>query len=229
MVKSVISFYPGAGGNRYLRYSYGQEYQTLNRSYDHLVRPQRFSSRYLTSDMIDESNNEVILTHCVNQKHVRKVLGQKIDITVLDFPLRDCLCREWVLYGRDRYMQQHQLTPDDSHRKIECYHAIRTEDWPQIKTMQEYDMLPSHIRQEVQENFTKVILEHSYSLEKDSAIETIKWHRAYYEKYPMDLSGCTVISLNDDHDFSRLMRQELSLYQNDIFDLSWQTIMASNR
>lgn len=221
----MISFFPGAGGNRYLRYLQRQEHQTFYMSYDHLIRNQSVAYRYLIEKHYDLPQNEIILTHCMDQKHIRKVLGTNVNITVLRFPIQSCLRREWMLHGRDRYIAQNHIITDDLDKKIECYNAIKTNQWPDVKNLSDYESLPSHIKQEVDDNFIEVINLQSNLIEYDSAIETIRWHRKYYERYPVDTLDCIVLHLDDDNDFCRIMQHELGLYKSHVFDRAWRTII----
>jgi hypothetical protein len=226
VVKSVICFFPGAGGNRYIRYLQNEEYQTPHMSYDHLIRNQSVAYRYLMEKHYDLPQNEIILTHCMNQIRIREVFGSEVNITVLHFPLQSCLRREWLLSGRDRYITQKNIFADNFYqKKIECYNAIKDHQWPNIKNLRDYELLPKHIKQEVDDKYAEVIDSESNSIEYNSAIETIRWHRDYYARYPLDISDCMVLHLNDDDEFCRIMYDELELYQNHVFDQAWQTMM----
>ena len=43
----IIAFYPGAGGNRYYHYLQGLTQFETNKTYDHLLKSQKFEYRYL--------------------------------------------------------------------------------------------------------------------------------------------------------------------------------------
>jgi len=224
MVKSVIGFFPGAGGNRFLRYLRDQEYQTLHMSYDHLTTDQSFVHRYLMQAHYDLPQNEIILTHCMNQKHIREVLDPNVNIIILHFPIQSCLRREWILHGRDRYISQNQIVADNWNKKLECYDAIKTDQWPEVKNLEFFELLPTYIQQEVNDNFAEVIDLQANFIEQDSAMEVIRWHHNYYQKYPVDTSNCIVLRIDDDNDFCRFMHEELELYQSSVFDSAWKII-----
>ena len=62
--------------------------------------------------------------------------------------------------------------------------------------------------------------------EINSAYEIITWHQSYYQTVGLDYSAATkIINISTDCDeFSILMRTELELYQNIIFDRVWNKI-----
>lgn len=225
MVKAVIGFFPGAGGNRYMRYLQNQEYQTLNRSYDDFFPEQYVGHRYLLDSHYDRLQNAIVLTHCMNQKHIRGVLNSDVHVTVLHFPMQSCIRREWMLRGNARYIVQNRITADNLDKKIECYNAFKTDQWPDVKNINDYESLPKYIKQEVDDNFVEVISSQNNLIEHESAAENIQWHRDYYQKYPVDTLDCTVLHINDDNVFCRIMRDELALYQSHVFDRAWETIM----
>ena len=86
--QSVIGFYPGGGGNRYLRYLQNKEYHTPKTFYDSCFKDQSPEARYLIKKNISFEYNDILLTHCMNQRHIRDIFGAEINITILNFPLK---------------------------------------------------------------------------------------------------------------------------------------------
>lgn len=118
-VKRVIAYYPGAGGNRYLRYTLGQEYNTLKRAYDEEILDQMPGHRYLISGQIESTSNNVVLTHCLNHQRIREVFGNaKLTLIVSDF--KSCLRREWALNGHNHYLKMTEKfnSTDDSYNEF---------------------------------------------------------------------------------------------------------------
>jgi hypothetical protein len=226
----IVAFYPGAGGNRYLRMTQDKEWQLHGRSYDDVVRNQSSLNRYIYPDREYSITDDVILTHCVNTKLIRNTWPNHA-ITVIIMDLQPCLRREWILHGHERYLGKVDQTKID---KIDLYNAIKDASWPQVEHPQDIALLPGHIQQEFDIAYSKMIdpvtdvcgnLKKEYSQKIDSACSQIQWHRDYYETYPLDLSCCdTVIDLKDNTRFSHLMQQELSLYPSEIFDRCWAMI-----
>ena len=101
----IIAFYPGAGGSRYLRMLQKLEWTTTNKSYDCLVKDQEFKHRYLLDDVGNSDNQGFILTHCLNESHIRRKFP-KHEIVFILGDLKKCLQREWALAGHERYIQK---------------------------------------------------------------------------------------------------------------------------
>lgn len=226
----VIVFYPGAGGNRYLRMLDGQEWQIHGRSYDKLVK-QSPKHRYLYSDSEHVAVNDVILTHCVNTPLIKRIWPDHA-ITIIRADLQCCLRREWMLHGHDRY---HEKIHQKRINKIDLYNAIKDISWPPVKNEQDIELLPYYMQQEFNDAYLRMTdttidpvtdvcdtLKKEYTERIESACAQIQWHKDYYESYPLDLDFCdTVIDINDDNEFSQCMKQELSLYRSEIFDRCW--------
>lgn len=230
----IIAFYPGAGGNRYLRMTQDLEWQLHGRSYDNTVGHQSAEHRFIYPNTDHHTTSDVILTHCVNTELIKSTWPDH-PITVIIADLQCCLRREWMLHGHERYCDKVDPTKID---KIDLYNAIKAAAWPSISNAQDIELLSDHIRQEFDVAYSKMIdsvtapatdvcgiIKQEYSQQIDSACSQIQWHKDYYETYPMDLSFCnTLIDLKDIHVFSHYMNQELSLYPSEVFDRCWTVI-----
>lgn len=230
----IIAFYPGAGGNRYLRSIQGIEWQTSNMSYD-MLTGQDSKNRYLLGDSINElrtGNQNFVLTHCLNATHLQKLFpGYKITYIVSD--LRMSLKREWYLAGHDKFVSQQTTQILD---RLEHYNAFKDKSWPICNNHTDLAMLPSDIIEEVNDNYNKNVQRSSVGILKEleteilnkinSSYETIRWHKEYYAKYPIEFSDdCKVIDITRDQDnFSTVMRREFALYNSEIFDLAWSKL-----
>ena len=226
----IIAFYPGAGGNRYLRMMQNLEWQQSNISYDAVNTTQHFDNRYLLDDAVD-TNQDFILTHCLNTTHLQnKIPGRDIVFVVGNF--KSCLQREWQLAGHDRYIKKQ--TVQDLHR-LDHYNAIKDQAWPVCVSLSELANLPKHILQEVDQDYKKIVkqqpsatdilsmLETSAINKVNSSYEIIKWHKEYYSTYPVEFSNQdTVINIETGtDDFSITMQHELRLYNSEIFNDTW--------
>lgn len=229
----IIAFYPGAGGNRYLQMQLGNDWTQPNRSYDINNTGQRYEHRYLL-DHVPYTDSQHIVTHCMNSKKIQQTFPAQ-PIVFIKSELQISLQREWALHGHQRFQDQFVKKTVS---KLEHYAAIRDPAWPTVDTEDQLDQLPVNIKQEVQFDYAKVINNEvnvptllaqltQNTIDKiNSAYEIITWHRAYYEKYPVDFSDAEqVIDLDtDDNEFSMLMKIEFSRYQSEIFDQVWKAI-----
>lgn len=229
----IIAFYPGAGGNRYLRMMQNLEWRQSHISYDIVNTGQDFTNRYLLDDAVN-TNQDFILTHCLNITHLQnKIPGHDIVFVVGNLKL--CLLREWHLAGHDRYLKKQ--TPQDLHR-LEHYNAIKDQGWPVCVSLGDLDNLPKHILQEVDQDYKKIVkqqqpatdilsmLETSAINKVNSSYEIIKWHKEYYSTYPVEFSSKdTVIDIaTGTDDFSITMQHELSWYNSEIFNDAWNKL-----
>jgi hypothetical protein len=228
----VIAFFPGAGGNRYLQYLLSNDWKKHGISYDVKNQGQLFENRYLLSDTTD--NNEYILTHCLNSSKIQSVFPDK-EIIFIKSDLKQSLKREWMLHGHARYAKK-QI--ESVFPRVEHYQAYRSNNWPVVDSEEQLDCLPANILKEVTEDYKKLQydtvngpdtltqLTKECIGEINSAYEIIKWHQQYYQNYAIDLSlAKQVIDIDtSDDEFAILMRVELSLYQNTIFDRVWDKI-----
>jgi hypothetical protein len=229
----IIAFYLGAGGNRYLQKLLGNDWAQPHRSYDLNNTGQQYEHRYLLEN-IPPCNSQHILTHCMNSKRIHQVFPDQ-PVVFIKSNLQASLRREWILHGHQRFQDQKTKSTVS---KLEHYKAIQDPSWPDITTEDQLCQLPANIAQEVHNDYIKVInptvavpntltqLTQNIIDQLNSSYEIITWHRAYYEKYPEDFFGAAqVINIDTDTtDFCLLMRNELSLYQSEIFDRVWSTI-----
>jgi hypothetical protein len=236
----IISFYPGGGGNRYLNQLSSQEWQQLGVSYDHTNQDaQEYKHRYPTSNTIfDTSVKSNILTHNLNSSELRKIFPGH-DITIIKGDIQSCLRREWMLHGHDRWIKKVSNTTIS---KLEHYRAIMDSSWPDIADESMLCQLPSNIANEVEQNYQSVInarhnhgdpvamLVQECTDQIHSAYDMIVWHQQYYNNYPEDVSCATsVIDLSiSDSEFAQIMKQELNLYRNQLFDKVWNKFYECN-
>ena len=169
----VIAFYPGGGGNRYIRYIAGLEYSQNNAVYDRQAPSQFFANRYLTNG-VDTSKN-IILTHCLNKEHIKSLI-ENCRITFLISDFKKSLHREWKLMGHARY------TPNYDTIKIEHYNAVKDPSWPDVNTAEDLLTLPEHIKNEI--NTTYKQIDHLVNPDGEyqylvTAFATISWHDNY--------------------------------------------------
>jgi hypothetical protein len=228
----VIAFYPGAGGNRYLRMLQGLEWQQSRQSYDLYVKGQLFKTRYLLDD-IEYPTQDYVLTHCMNETHIKKKIpGHKICFIVGN--LKQCLQREWELHGHDRYVKNLTIHKN----RLEHYNAFKDATWPICNSVEEIDNLPTSILEEIIQDYNNVssnivsntcvltALTQNFINKVNSAYDTINWHKEYYTRYPIEcMSDANVININTDDDvFSATIRQELMQYKSDVFDEVWNAL-----
>lgn len=216
----VIGFYPGAGGNRYLRSINGLEFSTHNIAYDNRVTNQYLENRYLLGKTI--STSDVILTHCVNESHIRSMIPE-CNITIIVSDLKKSLHREWKLLGHDR----HKFNYTSIEIRLEHYNAIKAISWPEITNEQEFLSLPEHIKNEVDTMYANMY----NALGPDSdyqylqtAFDTIGWHHNYYSQYPLHYTQACVINIDQDNsEFSQVMQKELNSKIDPMFELAWDS------
>jgi len=228
----IISFYPGSGGNKYYRYQQNQEWQTFQKGYDLAVNDQYEGHRYPTKNFVDiHINTDTILTHCLDTALIRSVWpNHKITVIIAD--VQSSLRREWMLFGHQRYLSR----VTDNNSKLELYQAIKDIKWPNIDSEDQLQQLPNNILKELnnewnKNNFKKPELAPLARLKKhyvdliDSAIESIYWHKNYYQTYPINLTYAdTTINVDQgSDDFAQHMKEELNCYKSDLFDHCWKT------
>lgn len=118
----IIAFYPGIGGNRYFLFRQGQQDFSPGKSYDQLVRSQNFAYRYLDSTTQHLTDQETILTHCMNVPLIKKLFPNQKEIVVLLYDLDKGLKREFAVEGQyqDRGMDnkiEHALSSISFHHR----------------------------------------------------------------------------------------------------------------
>ena len=230
----IIAFYPGGGGNRYLQKLLGNDWTRTHISYDKINTKQQYLHRYLL-EPVPPVESQYILTHCMHSPKIQQTFPGH-DMVFIKSNLQASLQREWTLHGHKRFQDQcktHTVS------RLEHYWAFQAPHWPRIETEDQIDQLPSNIKQEVQADYDKVfnstVVAPTGALERltrdtidkiNSAYEAIKWHRNYYEKYPVDFANSAqVIDIDTDNDdFCQLMQTELNRYHNEIFNQVWNTI-----
>jgi hypothetical protein len=211
MIKRVISFYPGAGGNRYLRMLQNEQWQETNKIYDYTDK--HFGNRYL-EDIVQE---DIVLTHSVDSAKLKSIFPDH-QLLHIKSDLKLSLRREWLLIGIDRYCKRVDLLPD----KLEHYKAYKDYNWPDVYNEVDLSNLPKHIVEEIEENYNQVLK--YIDIEKESCVSTIKWHKNYYKENPLNLSRFDkIIDINDNSEFSTVMKQELLSCQSEIFDEIWDS------
>jgi hypothetical protein len=222
----IIAFYPGAGGNKYFFSTQDKEWQSFGRSYDYINRPS--SLKYLYNDYQPDQNYDVVLTHCLDTKLIRKIWPNH-EITVILSNMQSCLRREWMLLGYDRYLGKVKSYMPD---KVEFYNAIKDPSWPDIKSSADIILLPRLIFEEVESRYLAMIdpkdpltlIKQKYTDKVDSAMATIVWHKDYYDQYPLDLTFCQkTVDICGETEFAKHMQKELQLYPSEIFDDCWKS------
>ena len=203
----VISFYPGGGGNRYLRKLQGAEYKTTGITYDDTFKDQLFAYRYLT-ESVPPVSTEIVLTHCMDYERIESLLHPE-QIFVIQTDLHKSLRREWVLNGHELYSQNYNEAHDNV--IVELYNAIKTDAWPLCSNYQEFVILPDLYKNEVLVKLVDV------PKKVESAWATITWHVNYYKTSNIGLA--TIVT---DNEFMNVINNELDNYTNDIFDFCWQ-------
>ena len=112
----IICFYPGGCGNRYYLSLQNKEYKKHLVSYDGRVN-QPFRKRYLLDNGIDSStDNEVLLTHCLNFEKIKFHFPNHTTIVALDTDFKMSLRRQWMLDGLRNFQSTKTPSgePDDS-------------------------------------------------------------------------------------------------------------------
>lgn len=219
----VIGFYPGAGGNRYLRYLENKEFDTANISYDN-HNTQNFKYRYIDNTCIFKCTDDIVLSHCVNYTALVNTFVNQTEFVIIKSDLKKSLHREFVLSGLERY--RNAKTKDNAiDIRIKHYNAIKDKSWPVVSSVTDFDNLPLHIHNELNNNLNS-IPECNESL--DVAFSTIKYHCEYYNRYPYEIGNATEISLNDasqTNKFTRVMLDELSAPITQVFDFAWNSFI----
>jgi len=230
----IIAFYPGAGGNRYLRMLENLEWQESNVTYDSKVNtPQYFENRYLLDDIVDKGQ-EYILTHCLNSRYIISKFP-KHSICLILGDLNKCLQREWILEGHTRHVKK-KIEPIID--RIVHYNIIKDSSWPDCLSIADFNKLPIEIVHEVNQDLKKILspyqsdvplntIKNEYINKIDSANDIIDWHLDYYSKYPIDLSHAdTIIDIRTGTDiFSSTMQKELKFYDDEVFNKVWDLLV----
>jgi hypothetical protein len=229
----IIAFYPGAGGNRYLRMLENKEWESFNKFYDFSVHGQSLANRYLLEDVRDTDQPHIILTHCLNATRLKTMFPDRNIVFIIgDF--KSCLRREWAVAGHSRFVKLEESKKINFDR-LQHYNSFKDQLWPNCNTSEEIDQLPKTILAEISSDYSTIVKETSTELDKvkknilskvDSSFENISWHKNYYEQYPVEIDAeSEVIEISSGSDkFCQVMRQELSSYHSEIFDQVWHNI-----
>ena len=214
MVKTVISFYPGAGGSRYSQKILGKNWNKPDLVYDNFIQ-QKYNHKYLQEINTDE---DLVLTHNVNSIYIKHCFPDHKLIQIV-YGLQPCLRREWKLIGIERYIDR--IPPPT---RLEHYNAYKDPSWPNLDSESEIEELPLDIRIELDKDYAKSYQSQDYK--RDSCISTIKWHKDYYKNSPLDISCADlVVDLTHAKDaFSQFMKLEIDKYQSALFDSEWKKI-----
>lgn len=204
---TIIAFYPGGGGNRYLRKLLGEEYSTSGIAYDNKFKNQTLEHRYLLGN-VSPPVTEFVLTHCMDTCRIQEVFDP-YQILVIKTDLFKSLQREWVLNGHNLYKKQHSENKEQT--VVELYNAIKTDSWPHCETYEEFSALDTRYKTEVLEKIIDV------PAELDSAWSTITWHHNYYKNSNID----DAVTVND-AEFLEVIEKELDSYQHPVFQFCWQ-------
>lgn len=231
---TIISFYPGAGGNRYYRYTKNKSWTEHDISYDQTVSNQYADNRYFIDDKKYVYNNDCILTHCVNTTRLKKLFPDSY-IIVIKSSLKQTLLRKLKLDGISEYLNKVQ----DNIDRIEHYRQYKDPGWPDVLSVKDLEKLPKHILNEVNENLKTIkstktleinspidLLKQKYNILIDSYYETIKWHIEYYKKYPTDLLFADlIVDINSDNcEFSKFMKKEIDFYYDELYNQIWDIV-----
>lgn len=205
---TVIAFYPGGCGNRYLRKLKNKEYSTPGITYDKHFSDQKIENRYLLNDFA-LIEGDYCLTHCINYSRVKQLLNPTRAILIhTDF--KKSLRREWMHDGIKLYNQNKQITD----QTIKTYNAIRDVSWPTIINIDQFNMLPDRFKDEVIQQLSIL----KVSEELDSAWAVINWHHEYYLQYTLEMGKFEPV---DDVTFMNLVNVELDRYSSPVFDFCW--------
>jgi hypothetical protein len=111
----IISYYPGAGGNRYLQFLRNKEFNLRGIAYDGIFPEATLDDRYLLTTQ--NKDKKYVLTHCVNYDRINQVLGSG-NITFIKSDYKKSLRRAWALNESHKT----NLTPLDSIWAFICWH-----------------------------------------------------------------------------------------------------------
>ena len=100
---SVIAYYPGGGGNRYLRYLQKEEFEKAYTAYDQFYM--HYEYRHLLDPIEFPLKSQLILTHCLNSEKIKSTVGP-CDITFIITDFKKSLQREWSINGYANYKQK---------------------------------------------------------------------------------------------------------------------------
>ena len=215
----VISYYPGAGGNRYYRQLTNQTWNETGAIYDYL----REAKQYTGADkyhLNPKWSEHFLLTHVRDTQLIRKVYPNSY-ITAIACDLKSALCREWKANGIELYRKR-KTRPD----RVVHYNAIRDPSWPVCNSLNELAQLPAGVSFEVDQDY-QLTVDREFSTEqlfRESAEQTIAWHVDYYRNDTGvdDTAADRVVDIErSDTDFACAMQQEFKRCQDSVFDSVW--------
>jgi hypothetical protein len=170
----------------------------------------------------------------MNSKKIQETFPRQ-SVVFIKSDLQTSLQREWILHGHDRFLSQVVKTQAS---RLEHYVAFKDPSWSDITSEDQLDQLPSHILQEINGDYAKVINPvynvpsvlaplAQHTIDKiNSAYEIIVWHQNYYKTYPEDFSCADqVVDISTGNDeFALVMQTELNRYRSEIFCQVWSTV-----
>ena len=215
--RTVIAFYPGAGGNRYLNYLNNKEYQTLNKNYDYSVKNQLVEHRYLLNGVNKYNKDyDYKLTHCLNQERIVEIF-EPDNIILIKSDFKKSLSRAYKIHGLELYSRLYK-TPHYNEVILSVYNDIKDKSWPVINDINEFIKLDTFIQHEV----TNFISNHTSNDNVNFAWSVISWHHEYYDFFRPSIITDDIVTIPDsDSEFSCIMNTELSNYNDDIFEFCW--------
>jgi hypothetical protein len=221
----IIGYYPGAGGNRYYNYLKGIDYSELGIAYDGTIVGPKIRGEYFNGPTESINVSQDMLLHCVNSKRIREIVTTEVPITIIKSDLKRCLRREWSIKGKHRPMFQDNIESYEF-LMLDLYQGIRDSSWPVISTISEFNVLPPAIHNECMDRFKSMqsmLDSNSVYNFLNSAYTAIIWHTELYQRFPIETSLADhIVDIETDQTvFARLMRKELDLYNNTLFDFAW--------
>jgi hypothetical protein len=208
---TVIAFYPGGGGHRYLRMLSNKEFSTPGITYDKNFVNQPFEARYLNGSVPLVHTGKYYLTHCLNHDQIQQMLDPD-RIIFLDTDFQKSLRREWIHDGIRLYTP---LQNKDS-QLLFTYNSIKDVGWPTISTIDEYEALPEALKNETYQQLSTITI----PIELNSAWASITWHHDYYTLYPPTIDKFEIAKENE---FYKIMQTELDSYIDPLFEFCWNT------
>lgn len=215
----VISYYPGAGGNRYYRQLTNKTWNETGAIYDYFPEAKQYTGtdKYHLNPQWSE---RFLLTHVRDTQLIRQVYPNSY-ITAIDCELKSALCREWKVNGIQLYRER-KTRPD----RVVHYNAVRDPSWPVCTSLADIARLPAGVRTEVDRDY-QLTVDREFSAEQlfwESAEQTIAWHVNYYRNDTVvdNSAADRVVDVKtSDTDFAQAMQQEFERSQDPVFDSVW--------
>ena len=212
----VVAFYPGGGGNRYLRYLKKKQFDKKDATYDNINNLNVLHKYPHINDLFNDNNT--ILTHCVNYPLLVSTFPNQSEFIFIKSDIKKSLNREFILEGYKRYIKNEKIEPRIN-QMLEHYSAFKDASWPNVSTSAHYFALPEVILTEVINNFGIAV---SNNKLLDCAFFSICYHMQYYSQYPFNAFNSTVIDIsNENNMFCNVMKRELNTPINDVFNFAW--------